>query len=154
MRLIGDQVSGQSRLLVRVLGGASGCLLLIACTNLASLLLTRFVARRREMAVRTALGAGRERLVRQLVTESVLLSIAGGAAGVGLAAIAIPLLTRLIPTTLPVPEATAFEPRVLVFAVVCTVLTGLVFGVLPAVRASRGTDATGAARSSSSCPPA
>ena len=142
VRLIGDQVSWQARLLVRVLGGAAACLLLIACTNLASLLLTRFVARRREMAVRTALGAGRERLVRQLLTESVLLSAAGGVTGVALAALAIPLLARLTPTTLPVSEATAFEPRVLIFALVTTIITAIVFGVVPALRACRGTDAT------------
>lgn len=138
VRLIGDQVSWQARLMVRVLGGAAACLLLIACTNLASLLLTRFVTRRREVAVRTALGAGRERLVRQLLTESVLLSAVGGVAGIALAAMAIPLLTRLIPTTLPVAAATAFEPRVLLFAAAATLITGLLFGVLPCWRACRG----------------
>ena len=138
VRLIGDQVAWQARVLVRVLGAAAACLLLIACTNLASLLLTRFVSRRREVAVRTALGAGRERLVRQLLTESVLLSAAGGAAGLLLAAMGIPLLIRLIPMTLPVPDATAFEPRVMIFALATTILTGLLFGVLPSWRACRG----------------
>lgn len=141
VRLIGDQVAWQTRLLVRVLGAAAACLLLIACTNLASLLLTRFVTRRREVAVRTALGAGRERLLRQLLTESVLLSAAGGVAGIALAAVAIPLVMRLIPTTLPVPDATAFEPGVMIFAVAITILTGLLFGVLPSWRACRGTTA-------------
>jgi len=141
VRLIGDQVAWQARLLVRVLAAAAACLLLIACTNLASLLLTRFVTRRREVAIRTALGAGRERLARQLLTESVLLSVAGGVAGIALAALAIPLLIRLIPTTLPVPDATVFEPGVLIFAVAITMLTGLLFGVLPSWRACRGTTA-------------
>jgi predicted permease len=135
---MGDQVTRQSRLLIRVLTAASVCLLLIACTNLASLLMTRFTARRRELTVRAALGAGRERLTRQLLTESLMLSMAGGAAGVGFAIFATPLVARLVPTTLPVPDATVLDPRVLLFAVVTTLLTGVAFGVLPAWRLCRG----------------
>jgi putative ABC transport system permease protein len=137
LRLMEDQVSWQSRLLIRVLTGASLCLLLIACTNLASLLLTRFAARRRELTVRAALGAGRERLTRQLLTESLALSLLGGAAGVGFAYLATPLLARLVPTNLPVPDATVLDPRVLLVAAAVTILTGLAFGVLPAWRISR-----------------
>lgn len=137
VRLIGDQVSWQSRLLIRVLTAASLCLLLIACTNLASLLMTRFTARRRELTVRAALGAGRERLTRQLLTESLMLSVAGGAAGIAFAIVATPLVARLVPTTLPVPDATVLDPRVLLFAVVMTLLTGVAFGVLPAWRLCR-----------------
>lgn len=139
VRLFGDQVSGQSRLLLRVLTAASLCLLLIACTNLASLLLTRFTARRRELLVRAALGAGRERLTRQLLTESLTLALAGGMAGIAFAYFATPLLARLVPTTLPVPDASVIDARVLLFAAGVTVLTGVVFGVLPAWRISRGT---------------
>ena len=141
LRLLSDQVSWQSRLLIRILTGASVCLLLIACTNLASLLLTRFSARRRELIVRAALGAGRERLTRQLLTESLLLSLAGGAAGIAFAYFATPLLVRLVPTTLPVPDATVLDPRVLLVAAAVTILTGVAFGVLPAWRISRSAQA-------------
>ena len=137
LRLLGDQVGWQSQLMIRVLSGGALCLLLIACTNLASLLLTRFAARRRELTVRAALGAGRERLTRQLLTESLALSLAGGAAGVAFAYFATPLLARLVPTTLPVPEATVLDPRVLLAAAAVTILTGVAFGVLPAWRVSR-----------------
>ena len=106
IRTLDDQVSNQSRMLLRMLAGGSLCLLLIACTNLASLLLVRFIARRREITVRAALGAGRERIVRQLLTETLLLSAIGGAAGIALAAVATPLLARLVPTSLPVSDAT------------------------------------------------
>ena len=141
VRPLADQVSWQSRLLIRVLAGAALCLLLIACTNLASLLLTRFAARRRELTVRAALGAGRERLTRQLLTESLVLSLAGGAAGVALAYFATPLLARLVPTSLPVPDATVLDLRVLVVAGAITMLTGIAFGVMPAWRISRAAQA-------------
>jgi predicted permease len=141
LRLLGDQVGWQSQLLIRVLTAASICLLLIACTNLASLLLTRFTARRHELTVRAALGAGRERLTRQLLTESLALCVAGGAAGVVFAVYATPLLARLVPTTLPVPDASALDPRVLLFAAAATIVTGLAFGILPAWRISRAAQA-------------
>jgi putative ABC transport system permease protein len=143
VRELGDQVSRQSRLLLRVLLGASACVLLIACTNLASLLLTRFIARRREITVRAALGAGRERIVRQLLTETLLLSTAGGAAGIAIAALATPLLAKLVPTSLPVSDATVLDARVMIFAAGLTTLTGLLFGVVPALRVWRGADVSG-----------
>jgi putative ABC transport system permease protein len=137
VRLFSDQVGWRSQLLIRVLIGGALCLLLIACTNLATLLLTRLTARRRELAVRAALGAGAQRLTRQLLTESLVLAAAGGGAGILLAIAATPLLERLVPTTLPVPDATVLDARVLLFAVTITLVTGILFGVLPAWRVGR-----------------
>lgn len=138
-----DEVSRQARLLLAALFGAALCVLLIACTNLASLLLARALFRRRELAVRTALGAGRERLVRQQLTESLLLALAGGVLGVALAAAATPLVARLVPNSLPIAETPALDLRVLLFAALATAITGVGFGVVPALRACRDPDASG-----------
>jgi predicted permease len=129
-----DQVSRRSRLLVLALCGAALCILLLACANLASLLLARGVSRTRELSIRTALGAGRERIVRQLITESVTLAVIGGLIGVLLAWAVLPLLARLVPTTLPIEEVPTIDLRVLAFAAVLIGLTGLIFGVAPALR--------------------
>src|SRR5262249_38942429 len=99
-------------------------------------------AGRRDAAVGTAIGAGRSRLVRQLLTESLVLSMIGGGAGVALAAVMLPLLARLVPTSLPIAETPAVDLRVLAFALGLTLVTGLAFGVLPALRACRGGDLT------------
>jgi len=141
--LMRDEISDRSRLMLQALLGAALCVLLIACSNLASLLLARALRRRKEMTVRAALGAGRERLLRQLLTESLLLALLGGALGVLLAAFATPLLSRLVPTTLPVADATAIDLRVLGFASLLTLVTGVAFGVLPALRSSSGAQAGG-----------
>jgi putative ABC transport system permease protein len=132
----------QSRLLLGALCGAALCMLLVACTNLASLLITRALARRRELAVRTALGGGRERLLRQLITESVVLAAIGGALGVAGAAAAVPMLSRLVPAALPFPAEASLDLRVLGFTALLTAVTGVVFGVLPAARACMRVDAT------------
>ena len=127
------RLSRQSRLLVTALFGAALAVLLISCTNLANLLLVRAIARRRELAVRAALGAGRERLLRQLLTESLLLALVGGALGVVLAAAAAPLLARFLPASIPVTAMPAVDLRILLFAAALTMLTGIAFGVLPAL---------------------
>jgi putative ABC transport system permease protein len=138
-----SEISERSRLLVLALCGAALCILILACANLASLLLARASHRARELAVRAALGAGRDRLVRQLVTESVALAAVGGAIGVAVAVGTVPLLARLVPPTLPLPGEPTVDFRVLAVAAVLVALTGLGFGVAPAlgVGRARGLDA-------------
>jgi len=129
-----DTMSPRYRLMLLALCGASLCILLLTCANLANLLLARAGARERELAVRAALGAGKERLVRQIVTESMVLAVAGGIAGVAIAAAAVPLLSLLVPDTLPVASQPSLDLRVLALAAAITALTGLGFGLLPALR--------------------
>jgi putative ABC transport system permease protein len=117
------------------------CVLLIACTNLANLLLARALTRQRELAIRVAIGAGTERLVRQMLTETLLLSAAGGLAGLGIALLAAPLAAHLVPTSLPIGDVPSLDVRVLAFAAVAAVLTGVGFGVGPALRIRRAPDA-------------
>jgi predicted permease len=138
-----DELSGRSRALLWALSGAAICVLLIACTNLANLLLARGLARQKELAVRTAIGAGRERLVRQMITESLILAFAGGGLGVLVAMAALPLMARLVPSTLPIAGMPSIDARVLFFAGLLTVATGIAFGVGPAWRMGRGADLSG-----------
>jgi putative ABC transport system permease protein len=133
-----DEISQRSRMLVIALCGAALCILLLACANLASLLLARGLNRARELAVRTALGAGRERLMRQLITESIGLAVLGGLVGVGLAAAGVPLLAQLVPESLPIADHPSVDLRVLAFAAALIAITGLIFGIAPALRAGQG----------------
>jgi predicted permease len=136
-----ESMVGKVRWLLLVLMGAVGCVILIACTNVANLLMARAGGRGREMSVRAALGAGRTRLLRQLLTESVMLALCGGCLGLLLSTIALPVLLSWVPTDmLPRAGEVRLNPTVVGFTFVLGIATGLTFGVLPAVSASR-TDA-------------
>ena len=130
-----DQMAPGARLMLIVLCGASLSMLLLTCASLAHLLLARAASRDRELAVRAALGAGRERLTRQLLTESVVLALIGGATGIVVAVLTVPLLAGMIPTTLPIDSRPNLDLRVFGFAAASAALTGLGFGLIPAVRA-------------------
>jgi predicted permease len=142
-----DAISPQSKTMLIALLAASLCVLLIACTNLANLLLARALGRRKELAVRSAMGAGRERLVRQLLTESLLLATAGGAVGMLIAVTATPLFVALAPTSLPIVALPSADWRILSFGALATIVTGLAFGVLPALKATSSADLREGSRS-------
>ena len=135
-----EQITGQPRVLLLGLVGASICLLLIACTNLANLLMARALARRTEFAVRAAIGASVDRLVRQMLTDSFVLAACGGVVGIVLAVVAAPLLVRLVPTSLPIAEVPPTDLRMLAGTLVLTIGAGMAFGLLPALRVCRKTD--------------
>ena len=132
-----DLVVGPTRSLLWLLLGAVALLLAIACANVANLLLARGPGRRREMAVRGALGAGRRRLVRQLLIESGLLGLIGGLGGIAAAYFGVRGIVALAPPALPRSQEIGVDGAVLVFAVVVSLACGLVFGIVPAVSGSR-----------------
>ncbi|MGC2398733.1 MAG: ABC transporter permease [Acidobacteriaceae bacterium] len=138
-----DEVSTQSRVLLGGLCGAALCVLVIACANLANLVLARSLARRRELSIRLSLGANRRNLLRQLLTESLLLGIAGGASATAVAIAALPLFSHLVPNALPVQQAPPIDGTMLSLALGLTILTVAGFGAAPALQACRGAGSGG-----------
>ena len=132
-----DNMAPRFRLMLISLGGASLCFLLLTCANLANLLLARAAARERELAVRAALGAGKLRMVRQLTTQSIVLTSLGGGLGVFIAAATVPLFSALVPPTLPVETQPTVDLRMLGIATFFTALTAVGFGLFPALRVGR-----------------
>jgi putative ABC transport system permease protein len=132
-----DQIVGPARTPLLIVLASVATVLLIACANVANLQIARATARRRELSVRAALGAGRKRLMRQLLTESLVLSLAGGVAGIGIAYVGVRWLAGVVPDLLPFFGEIALSRGVLAFAALVTLATGILFGVAPAWQASR-----------------
>ncbi|HYH44049.1 MAG TPA: ABC transporter permease [Thermoanaerobaculia bacterium] len=143
-----DDMAGETRTPLLILMASAGLVLLITCANLAGALLSRTLSRRKELAMRSALGAGQSRLVRQLLTESTVLALAGGAAGLVLAGIGLAVLRGLALPALPPHAELALDGGAVVITLLVTLLTGLAFGVAPALSAARS-DPQGALRDES-----
>lgn len=157
MSAVQEQIVGGASRAIWVLQAAVGFVLLIACANLANLMLARAESRHREFAVRTALGAGRGRLIRQFMTEGVMLSLIGGVLGLVLARVGVDALLRVYPSSLPRTAEVAVDPVVLLFTFGISIATGLIFGLAPimhtrvkglvtALKEGGAKGATGAAR--------
>lgn len=130
-------VSGAVAPALMILLGAVGLLLLLACANVSNLLLARAAGRQKEIALRLALGAPRRRILRQLLTESVVLSLLGGALGLVLAAWCVSLVRRVVPDMLALMQQTSIDVRVVAFTFAVSLVTGLIFGLAPAFKLSR-----------------
>jgi putative ABC transport system permease protein len=141
-----DQIVGSTRTPIFIVFAAVGMVLLIACANVANLQLARGAARHRELSVRAALGAGRGRIAQQLLTESVLLSMLGGGAGLFLAVVGTKWLAKVLANNLPIDPGIRVDGVALAFAFVVSVFSGILFGMVPAWKASR-TDVQGMLRS-------
>jgi putative ABC transport system permease protein len=137
LQSIDDSFTGNVRGPLLMLMGCVGFVLLIACTNVANLLLARGTSRRREIAVRIAIGASPLRIVRQILTESLLLTTAGGALGIGLAFLALPAVLALHPPSVPRIDTVAINGGVLAYACLVSLAVGVVFGLAPAIEAAR-----------------
>jgi putative ABC transport system permease protein len=137
-----DALTGRVRPALLVLLGAVGFVLLIACANVANLLVARSVARQRELTLRTVLGASRARIARQLLTESMMLSSAGAMLGLGLAAMGVRGLAAVAPVSLPRFDAVAIDAGVLAFTAIVAVATGVLFGLVPAWRGASSASQT------------
>ena len=146
-----DDVVGGVGDMLWILMATISMVLLIACANVANLMLVRSESRRQEFAVRTALGAGRGHIAREVLVESLVLSLTGGVVGVALAYAGLTLIVRMAPTSLPRVEDIALDPRVMAFAVAISIGSSVLFGLLPAVKHSspRGQPLAGAARGAS-----
>lgn len=134
------EIVGDVREMLFTLAGAAAAVLLLACANIASLLLARLTTRTRELAVRSALGASRRRVIRQLLTESLILSAAGGVLGVAFAAFGVSLAKKFLGERLPRVEELAVDHRVLMIAAAATIVTALLCGIWPALRGTRQRD--------------
>jgi predicted permease len=133
-----DEMVGDMRPILLVLLGAVGFVLLISCVNVANLLLARSTVRQHEFAIRIALGAGQQRVIRQLLTESILLAMVGGALGLVLAKFGTAAALAAVPRTLPRSENIGIDPRVLLFTLAISLLAGIIFGLAPAWKAAQG----------------
>ena len=132
-----ESIVGDTRESLLILFGAVGLVLLIACANVANLMLARSMNRAREIAIRAALGASRGGIIRQLIAESLLLSLAGAVLGVGAAEWGLSAILRLYPDNLPRAAEIGIDYRVLLFTVGLAIVTGIVFGLVPALQVSK-----------------